>query len=282
MEKITISTDSTADLSKDLIEKNNITIAPLHVLLGENDHKDGIDIMPEDIFNYVKENNELPKTSACSVAEYIEIFTKLLNDNDYVIHFTISSKCSSTYNNAVLAANEFDGKVKIIDSLHLSTGQGLLVLKACDMVKEGKSFNEIVSNVEELKNKVQTSFVVDTVDYLYKGGRCTAAARIASKILNIHPSITMKNGTLGVKKNYHGNLKKSLEGYSHDLALEYKSYDKKRVFITHSCCSDEIVNSVIDIVKKEFNFEEIIVTVAGSVVTSHCGQGTLGILFITE
>lgn len=282
MEKIAISTDSTADLSNDLIEANNITIAPLHVLLGESDHKDGIDIVPNDIFNYVKESNELPKTSACSVSEYIEIFTNLLKTNDYVIHFTISSKCSSTYNNAILASNEFDGKVKIIDSLHLSTGQGLLVLKACDMVKEGASFNEIISKIEELKKHVQTSFVVDTVDYLYKGGRCTAAARIASKIFIIHPSITMKDGTLGVKKNYRGNLKKSLEGYAHDLALEYKSYDKKRVFITHSCCSDDIVNDVKEIVKKEFNFDEILITVAGSVVTSHCGQGTLGILFITK
>ena len=209
MERIAISTDSTADLSKELISDNNIQIAPLHVLLGENDYKDGIDIMPDDIFNYVNESNQLPKTSACSVSEYIEIFSSLLKENDFVIHFTISSKCSSTYNNAVLASNEFDGKVRIIDSLNLSTGQGLLVLKACDMVKEGLLFNDIISKIEELKNKVQTSFVVDTVDYLYKGGRCTGAARIASKIFIIHPGIIMKNGSLGVKKNYRGNLKKS-------------------------------------------------------------------------
>lgn len=282
MSKIAISCDSTADLSEELLKKYNISVSPLHVSLGDNDFKDGVDIKPTDIFDYVKKNNILPKTSACSVAEYINLFESLLSVNDNVIHFTISSKCSSTYNNAVLASNEFDGRVKVIDTYHLSTGQGLLVLKACDLKDEGLGLDEIVKEVESLKEKVETSFVVDTVDYLYKGGRCTAAARIASKILSIHPSIIMKNGSLGVKKNYRGKLKKTIESYVLDLAEEYKEYDDRRVFITHSYCDSTIVENVRNILKEKFHFKEIIETKAGCVVTSHCGQGTLGVLFITK
>lgn len=280
--KIAISTDSTADLSKEILEKYNISVAPLHVSLGEKDFKDGVDITPNDIFDFVKKENILPKTSACSVFEYKEIFDRLLEQNDHVIHFTISSKCSSTYNNAVLAASDYDGKVDVIDTFHLSTGQGLLVLKACDLIEGGKELKEVIDTINDLKNKVQTSFVVDTLDYLYKGGRCTAVARVATKLFSIHPSIIMRDGVLGVGKKYLGKLKKSIEGYAYDLAKEYTSYDNTRVFITHSCCSSDIVESTKKIVSSCFKFKEIIETQAGSVVTSHCGKGTLGILFITK
>lgn len=282
MEKIIVSCDSTADLSVEILKKYNISVSPLHVNLGGNDYKDGVDITPNDIFSFVKKNNTLPKTSACSVIEYMTLFEELLKNNDYIIHFTISSKCSSTYNNAVLAANEYNGRVKVIDSFHLSTGQGLLVLKACDLINEGKTLDEVIKIVEDLKNKIETSFVVDTVDYLYKGGRCSAVSRIASKVLAIHPAIIMKNGSLGVKKNYRGNLKKAIESYTKDLASEYSSYDDTRVFITHSCCSDEIVENTKKILEEKFHFKEILITTAGCVVTSHCGKGTLGVLFITK
>lgn len=282
MSKIAISSDSTFDLSNDLIQKYNIHVMPLHVLLGDKEYKDGVDITPNDIFNYVKETNTLPKTSAGSQMEYLEFFENLLKEYDSVIHFNISSKCSSTYNDARLAALELDGKVSVIDSLNLSTGQGLLVLKACDYLNEGLGREEIVNNINSLLDKVQTSFVVDTTDYLYKGGRCSAAALVATKLLLIHPSIEMKNGVLGVKKKYRGNLKKCIENYVKDLAKEYTEYDDTRVFITHSTCEDDIVEAINSIVKEHFNFKEVLTTVAGSVVTSHCGKGTLGVLFITK
>lgn len=279
---IAISSDSTCDLSKEIIDKYNISIAPLHVTLGDKDFKDGEDISPSDIFSFVKKENTLPKTSACSIYEYKELFEKLLEKYDHIIHFTISKKCSSTYNNAILAASEFEGRVDVLDTTHLSIGQGLLVLKACDLIDSGKDVGEVLDIINNLKDKVQTSFVIDTLDYLYKGGRCNGLARIATKLFSIHPSIKMSDGVLEVGKKYLGKLKKSVESYAYDLAKEYTMYDDTRFFITHSCCEQSIVNAAFEIVKECFKFKEIIETKAGSVVTSHCGQGTLGILFIKK
>lgn len=282
MAKILISTDSTCDLSKEILSERGIKQTSLHVLLGTKEYSDGIDIVPDDIFKYVKETGVLPKTSAYTIMDYQKFFFDNLKEYDYIIHFTISSDLSSTYSNAVLASQEFEGKVKIIDSRNLSTGQGLLVLKACDLKEEGKSFEEIVQVMEEERFHVQTSFVVDTVEYLYKGGRCSGAARLASNLFKIHPSIDMVEGKLVPKKNYRGTLKKCIEKYVLDLVEEYKSYDDTRVFITHASASDDVVSLIKEVVSKNFSFKEIIVTVAGSVVTSHCGQGTLGVLFIKK
>ena len=282
MAKILISTDSTCDLSKEILSERGIKQTSLHVLLGTKEYSDGIDIVPDDIFKYVKETGVLPKTSAYTINDYQNFFFENLKEYDYIIHFTISSDLSSTYNNAVLASQEFEGRVKVIDSRNLSTGQGLLVLKACDLKEEGKSFEEIVQVMEEERFHVQTSFVVDTVEYLYKGGRCSGAARLASNLFKIHPSIDMVEGKLVPKKNYRGTLKKCIEKYVLDLVEEYKSYDDTRVFITHASASDYVVSLIKEVVSKNFSFKEIIVTVAGSVVTSHCGQGTLGVLFIKK
>ena len=282
MAKILISTDSTCDLSKEILSERGIKQTSLHVLLGTNEYSDGIDIVPDDIFKYVKETGVLPKTSAYTIMDYQKFFFDNLKEYDYIIHFTISSDLSSTYSNAVLASQEFEGRVKVIDSRNLSTGQGLLVLKACDLKEEGKSFEEIVQVMEEERFHVQTSFVVDTVEYLYKGGRCSGAARLASNLFKIHPSIDMVEGKLVPKKNYRGTLKKCIEKYVLDLVEEYKSYDDTRAFITHASASDGVVSLIKEVVSKNFSFKEIIVTVAGSVVTSHCGQGTLGVLFIKK
>ncbi|MGN1295593.1 MAG: DegV family protein [Bacilli bacterium] len=282
MARILISSDSTCDLSKDILIKRGIKQTSLHVLLGTKEYSDGIDIEPTDIFKYVDKTGELPKTSAFGILEYQTFFFNNLKEYDYIIHFTISSDLSSTYNNAVLASREFEDKVCVIDSRNLSTGQGLLVLRACDLRDEGKSFQEIISVVEEEKKRVQVSFVVDTVDYLYKGGRCSGAARLASNLFKIHPSIDMIDGKLVPKKNYRGTLKKCIEKYVFDLAEEYLSYDDTRVFITHACASDDVVDLIKEVVNSKFSFKEIIVTVAGSVVTSHCGQGTLGVLFVKK
>lgn len=280
MAKIIISSDSTSDLTPEIIQSRHIPIVPLHVLLGEKEYSDGVNITPQNIFDFVKEKNILPKTSATSVFEFQEFFTKLLKEGDYVIHFDISNEISSTYQNATIAAAQFEGKVKVFDSRNLSTGIGALVMKAIDMRDEGKSFEEICAFMEKKRFEVQTSFVVDTVDYLHKGGRCSSAALLATKVFGIHPSIDMREGRLIADKKYRGSLLKCIEKYVSDLAEKYPTYDDTRVFITHSCCTDSIVEAIRKEVKEKFRFKDIIVTTAGSVITSHCGQGTLGVLFI--
>ena len=281
MEKIIISTDSTSDLAPQTFEERSIRVLDLSVILGSDMYK-ASEVNPQMIFDFVNQTGTLPKTSATSEMEYGEYFEELLKETETVIHFNISSQCSVTHNNAKKAAAAFNGKVKVIDSYHLSTGQGLLVLLACDLRDEGKSAEEIVETIENTKNNIQTSFVVDTMEYLKKGGRCSSVAAIAANVLKIHPSIFMKDGKLGVRKKYMGSLKRCISSYVDDLAEEYPDYVDTRVFITHSCCTDEIVEHIKQKVQEKFAFNEICVTVAGPVITSHCGQGTLGVLFIKK
>lgn len=281
--KIKITTDSTCDLGNELAEKYDIGILPLSVILDDTKiYRDGIDLMPQDIFDFVAQTGKLPKTCATTIEEYINFFEKNLEENDAVIHFNISSKASSTHANALSAAKTFKGKVYAVDSLALSTGQGLLILKACELVKEGKSPQEIVEIIESLRPKVNTSFVPDSLDYLHKGGRCSLASMMGAKVLKLHPMIEMRDGQLQPTKKYMGGMDRCLKNYVNDLAAEYPHYDKSRCFITHSSCEPEVVAKVREQVLEKFSFDEILETVAGSVITSHCGKGTLGVLFISE
>lgn len=280
--KIKITSDSTCDLSEELVKRYNLTIFPLEVMLGDKTYEDGVDITPQDIFEYVSETGVLPKTAAHSSEEYTEFFTRELNGYDALIHFDISSKASSSYSAAEIASKNFDGKVYVVDSLALSTGQGLLVLKACDLAAEGKQPQEIVQTVNALRPKLNTSFVPDVLDYLHKGGRCSLASLIGAKVLKLHPLISMKEGQMYAKRKYMGGLDACLKKYIRDLAEEYKTYDKTRCFITHSNCEPEVVEKARRQVEELFTFDEILETKAGCVVTSHCGKNTLGVLFITE
>ncbi len=280
--KIKITSDSTCDLSEELVKRYGLTIFPLEVMLGDKTFEDGVDIVPQDIFDYVAETGVLPKTAAHSSEEYAEFFKKELEGYDALIHFDISSKASSSYDNALLASRDFDGRVFVVDSLALSTGQGLLVLKACDLAAEGKSPEEIVEIVNSLRPKLNTSFVPDVLDYLHKGGRCSLAQLIGAKVLKLRPLIDMKDGVMYPKKKYMGGLDACLRKYVKDLAEEYKTYDATRCFITHSSCEPEVVEKVRAQVEELFSFNEILETKAGAVVTSHCGKNTLGVLFITE
>lgn len=280
--KIKITADSTCDLGAELTEKYNIGVIPLSVLLGKRVCRDGVDIAPQDIFGYVAESGILPKTSAPSVGDYTEFFSQNLKGADRLIHFNISSKASVSHSNAASAAKGFRNKVYVIDSAALSTGQGLLALKAYDLAAEGMGADEIVKKIRKLIPLVNTSFVPDALDYLHKGGRCSLASLMGAKVLKLHPLISMKDGQLYAKKKYMGGLERCLRSYVNDLAQEYRRYDKTRCFITHSCCEPEVVEKVRAQVKELFEFEEILETTAGSVVTSHCGKNTLGVLFITE
>ena len=278
---IRITSDSTCDLGE-LVKKHGIALMPLKVILDTESFKDGVDIAPKDIFAFVAKTKMLPKTSAPSIEDFVEFFTRQLKDADEVIHFTISGKASASYSCAATAAKEFGGRVRVVDSYALSSGQGLLVMKAIDLLGEGKSAAEIEETVNALKEKVNTSFVPDRLDYLYKGGRCSKMEMYGANILKIHPMIDMKDGQLGVKKKFRGKMAVCIKSYIAELKASYPKYDKRRCFITHSNADPARVELAKELVKAEFSFEEVVETVAGSVITGHCGRNTLGVLFISE
>lgn len=278
---IRITTDSTSDLGEN-VQKRGIGVLPLSVILGPRTYKDGIDITPQDIFAYVEKTKELPKTAAPGIGDYEEFFRPYMENGNTVIHFNISAKSSSSHSSALGAAKSFAGKVFVIDSKALSSGQGLLVMKACDLVEEGKSAEEIVEIINFLRGKVNTSFVPDRLDYLFKGGRCSRMQMYSANLLKIHPVIHMVDGQLEVKRKVRGSMDKCISSYIQELYEEYPSYDKTRCFITHSNADESLVAVAKAKVKELFSFEEVLETKAGSIVTSHCGRNTLGLLFIAE
>ena len=277
--KIRITSDSTCDLNH-LVEERNIGILSLQVNLDTNAYHDGVDITPQDIFDFVAETKTLPKTSAPSIGDYEEFFAEQLQGYDELVHFNISAKSSGSHNMAKQAAESFKGKVHVIDSKALSSGQGLLVLKAADLRDEGKSAKEIVLEIEELRERVNTSFIPDSLDYLHKGGRVSGMVKLAAGMFKIHPLILMNDGQLVPGKKYRGKMSVIIQQYIDDLKEMYPDYDKARCFITHSSAEKELVDVAKAKVQETFEFDEIIETVAGSIITSHCGKGTLGVLFI--
>ncbi|MBQ7373358.1 MAG: DegV family protein [Clostridia bacterium] len=281
MEKIKITSDSTCDLPQSLVEENGVGICPIAILLGLDEYHDTVDVDAEKVLAYVKETGNLPKTAATSIDAYKEYFEQFTSEGYTVIHFNISSKASSCYNNASMAAKEMEN-VYVIDSLSLSTGQGIQILKACELVKQGKSAKEIVETINENRSKVQVSFVVDKLDFLHKGGRCSSTAAFMGKVLKIHPSIAMKNGSLLADKKYMGNLTRGCTQYVKDLADAYKNYDESICFLTHSPSDQALVDLVAEKVKEHFKFDKVVDAVAGSTVTSHCGPNTIGLIFFTK
>lgn len=276
--KIKITSDSTCDLSNELIEKNNIRIIPLAITYGAESYKDGVDITPDDIFRRVESGGGIGSTAAVNVQEYVDIFTELLKDYDAIIHFTISSDMSSCYQNACIAAQNLSN-VYVIDSLNLSTGIGHLVLDAAELAGEGKQPEEIVRIIENKREKLDVSFVLSTLEYLSKGGRCSAVAAFGANLLKIRPCIEVKNGKMGVGKKYRGSFEKCLTQYVQDKLENKDSLDLKRIFITDSGVPEEVRLAVREQVLSIAPFEEVIHTRAGCTVSNHCGPGTLGILF---
>ncbi len=276
---IRITSDSTCDLGH-LVEERNIGILPLQVNLDDKSYHDGVDITPQDIFDFVAKTKMLPKTSAPSIGDYEEFFTEQLKEYDEIIHFNISSKSSGSHNMAVQAAASFGGKVRVIDSKALSSGQGLLIMLASDLLKAGKTAEEIEEAVLEARTRVNTSFVPDSLDYLYKGGRCSRMTLYGANLLKIHPKIAMDDGQLVSAGKYRGDMTACIRKYVADLKSQYPDYDKTRCFVTHSCADPALVATAKQLVQENFEFDEVIETVAGSIVTSHCGRNTLGVLFI--
>ena len=281
MSNIVITSDSTSDLSIELKERYNINVLPLGVTLGDKAYKDGVDITPDDIYAHHAKTGELPKTTAANVDECINFFKKFTDEGKTVIHFSISSTMSSTYNNGRLAAMEFDN-VYVIDSKNLSTGEGLLVIAAAEMAEQGLGAEEIVAKIEDLVSKVDASFVIDNLEYLHKGGRCSALAMLGANMLKLKPCIEVKNGSMGVGKKYRGRYGDVLKTYVDERLADVENIDTSRVFVTHAGCDEEIVNAVVEQVKAKGIFKEVFLSRAGCTVSSHCGADTLGVLFIRK
>ena len=279
--KIIISSDSTCDLSRELIDRYNIRILPLGVSLGDNIYRDGVDINPDDIYAYVAKTGQLPKTSAINMAENADFFAELTKDGSAVIHFTISSSMSATYNNARMAAEDFED-VYVVDSKNLSTGNGLLVIAAAEMARQGLDAQEIAQRVAAMADCVDASFVVDNLEYLAKGGRCSAVAAFGANLLQLKPCIAVKKGAMGVSKKYRGKFEKVLPNYVAERLANGDDIELDRVFVTHAGCDPQIVENVVQLVKNTLPFKEGFVTRAGCTVSSHCGANTLGVLFIRK
>lgn len=279
---VRILSDSTCDLSPALIEKYGIGIIPLYVHLGEDERRDGIDITPADLFRWSDEHGETPKTAAPGI-EDLEEFLDPKGSDEYVI-FTISASMSICFNNCRLAAEtmEMSDRVFVIDSENLSTGIGLQVIRAAELAAEGKSGAEIVSEIEKIRGKVRASFVVDTLTYLYRGGRCSGLSAFFGSALKLHPRIAVVDGAMHPEKKYRGKSTRVIMDYVKDMEADLKHARKDRVFITHSGCDRQIVDEVRQYLEGLDHFDEILETRAGAVISSHCGPGTLGVLFIAE
>lgn len=281
---VKIISDSTCDLSPELVAKYDIDILPLHILLGEDEFEDGKTITPEQIFKWADEHKTTPKTSAPSLEKAIELFRPYVEEKREIVCFSISSSMSTSGNVMRLAAEELEASalITVIDSANLSTGIGHLVIEAAIMAKNGKTAAEISAAMEELKPLVRASFIVDTLIYLYRGGRCNAVAAMAGSVLKLHPKIVVENGAMDASKKYRGKLATVILSYVKDMEEALKKARPDRVFITHSGCDTEIVNAVRSYLESLGVFQEILETRAGGVVSSHCGPGTLGVLFIAK
>ncbi len=275
--KICISAESTVDLPKELLEKYDIHTIPFGINFNDKLVEDGEGVQKE-IFDFVAKSKTLPKTSAVSPEQYENYFNKLKKDWDAVIHISLSSQMSCAYNNACLVAREMEN-VYVIDSKNLSTGIALLAIYASSCVKKGLSAEEINTMVLERVDKVKTSFVLDQLKYMHKGGRCNAVTLLGANLLKIKPQIVVKNGKMGVGKKYRGTLNNVMKAYIDDVVAEMTNVDKSIVFVTHSSEMHE-EEKFIEKKLKEFGFETIYNTYAGGAICSHCGPGCLGVLYM--
>ncbi len=278
---IKILSDSTCDLPGYLLEKYNITMVPLVVVKDGQSYIDGESITPKDIFDHVANGGALCSTAARSISDYTEYFGKFAGDYDGVLHVNISSEFSCSYQNAVLAAEEFQN-VRVVDSRNLSTGQGLVVLKACELAQTCQSLDELKQQLDEFTGKVEASFLLDRLDYMVKGGRCSSVVALGANLLNLKPCIEVKNGKMSVVKKYRGNYAKSLAAYVKDRISGRDDIEHKTLFVTRTPVSDECLEAVKTAVEQCDGFENTYWNEAGCTVSCHCGPGTLGVLFIRK
>jgi DegV family protein with EDD domain len=278
---IKILSDSTCDLPQELLNKHNITLVPLTVIKNDASFKDGVDIHPADIFAHVAAGGALCSTSAGSVGEYEDIFAQYVGDFDAVIHISLGSGFSSSYQNACVAASDFDN-VYCVDSMNLTCGQGFIVLKAAELAAAGMEPQQIVTELNNLIPKVEASFLVDKLDYLAKGGRCSSAAALGANLLNLKPCIEVKDGKMTVVKKYRGNYAKCLASYVKERLAGREDIDRDTLFVVRTVVSDECSQAVSEAVNSCEAFANIHEATAGCTISCHCGPGTLGVIFVKK
>ena len=282
-EKILIASDSTCDLSPELIEKYGIKILPLGVTLGDKLYTDGVDIDPDTIYENYNKTGMLPKTSAINIADFSDFCDHYVAEGYSIVIFTISSEMSSTFSNARLAAEDFEN-VYAVDTRNLSTGSGLLVLTAAEMAKKGMSAKEIAEECRRLADYVDASFVIDSLEFLHKGGRCSALAALGANMLQLKPCIVVKGGKMGVSKKYRGKYTSNavLPQYIADRIGDGSDIHMDKVFLTHAGCDQEVIDMCLARIRELAPQANVMITRAGCTVSSHCGRNTLGVLFIRK
>lgn len=279
MSKTVITADSPIDLSAEQASRYGIEIIPLHVILDSRDYLDGVDITPDDIYEAYNEKKILPSTSAISVAEYESFFRKFTEQGFHVVHLSLSSAISSTHQNARIASMELEN-VHIVDSRRLSTGMAVLAIKGIEMVESGMSAAEVAANLTALRDKVSTSFLLDTLTYMNKGGRCSALAVLGANILGIKPTIeNLNDGSLVVGKKYRGKSEAVRRQYI-DEKLSSPGIDYSRIFVDHSGLDEEEINSLKSYIEDNYKFKEVLISRAGSTISTHCGPGTFALMFM--
>lgn len=280
---IVLCADSTCDLGAELIERYNVKISPMHVHLGEEMYADGVDITPDDIYAVYREKKMLPTTSATNMEEYKDFVNPFIEAGNDVLYISLGSGISTTYNNARLAAEETPG-MYVINSGNLSTGMGLVVIAAAERIAAGLPIEQIVDEVTALTKKVEASFVLDTLEFLHKGGRCSTIAALGANMLKLKPCIEVNNedSKMTVGKKYRGALEKALAEYVADRLKDRTDIDTTRIFITHSGISQERIDLVKSCIEQYQQFDEILITRAGCTISAHCGPNTLGILFVRK
>lgn len=275
---VLIMSDSVCDLSADLLKRFQIKVLPLTVNLGNRSYKDGQALTPEAIYEAYRRERLLPQTAAISPQEFMDAFTPWLQEGYEIVHLDISAELSACHQNAIIAAGELGG-VFPVDTRHLSTGQGLVVLEACRLRDQGLSAAEVAQGARDFVRRVRTSFVLDTLEYMWKGGRCSGFTALGANLLNIKPCLEMQKGLLKVCKKYRGSMEKVYLQYVRER-METENIDPNYVFITHSGgVSEETLTALKEVVREAVHPKELLVTTAGCTVTSHCGPGTLGVLF---
>ncbi len=279
---VKIITDSTNDLNEDILKEKNIEVIPLSVNFSDASYLDGVDITTKELYQLVEEKNELPKTSAIPIPTFIDVFKKHLENNDEVIFMGISKQMSRTYENALLAVLELESKdIYIVDSMNLSSGIGLLLLKACKYRDQGLNAKEIADKLNVDNKRVLSQFAIERMDYLHKGGRCSSVAKLFGTLLKIKPIIAVRDGKMHVQAKPIGKMQRALDTMIKQIIEDKEKLDIDHIMITHSLAF-EYCDYIYPILKKEFPNVDIICTVAGCVISSHCGKGTIGILYMVN
>lgn len=278
---IKIISDSTCDLSPELLDANNISLVPLTIVKGDEQFKDGVTITPAEIFAHVAAGGSLCSTSANSVGEYQEIFSQYSKDYDGIIHINIGSGFSACYQNACLAAQDFPN-VRVVDSRNLSTGQGMVVLKACELAANATDLDALVDELRAFTEKVEISFLLDRLDYMVKGGRCSSVMALGANLLNLKPCIEVKGGKMVVVKKYRGHYDKCLANYVKERLADRDELDRNILFVTHTPVTESCYTAVMEAVDQYGHFQTVYETNAGCTVSCHCGPGTLGVIFVRK